>query len=400
MLIWKLKKTFLKDENHSELDITATKRKIRCQQVIGLARHGDVMDEIEVKNESLLKKLREAKIPGVAAGKKYFNQLLTENVVEPLARRGYENLGAGLATIPAVAADVVLPETFEEVAISAIPVGKVVKSVPKVAGLLKKLKSPVNATSKVEPDSKVLKELAKQGVPVETGYENARTLAKAYLDKLGKQATEAAPFKEVNADFATRVAQAYDEMKHAPDDPAVQKAYRALIDETKDQFELIKESGLKISRIEPGMENPYKSSKDLFNDIKNNNHMWYYPTTSGYGSEGASALTHPMLEATELTDGKNKLLANDVFRIVHDYFGHIKEGTTFGPRGEERAYRIHKTMYSPEAQKALASETRGQNSWVNFGPHKEQNRLDPKNTIYSEQKAGLLPDWALKDYTE
>ena len=360
------------------------------------AQLGDSMETTE--NRSMLKKLRETKIPGVAAGKEYIDKLLTENVVEPLARRGYENLGAGLATIPATAADLFLPETVEDVAISAIPVGKIASTVPKVAGLLKKLKSPVSVAKEANPSAKVLKQLASQGVPVETGYETARTLAKSYLERLGKQAAETVPFKEVNVDFATRVAKAYEDMPHNPNDPAVQRAYKALIDETKDQFELIKESGLKLSRIEPGMENPYKSSKELFNDIKNNNHMWYYPTTSGYGSKEVSSVTHPLLEATELTDGKNKLLANDVFRIVHDYFGHIKEGTTFGPRGEERAYRIHKMMYSPEAQKALASETRGQNSWVNFGPFKEKNRLDPQNTIYAEQKAGLLPDWALGDY--
>jgi len=52
----------------------------------------------------------------------------------------------------------------------------------------------------------------------------------------------------------------------------------------------------------------------------------------------------------------------------------------------------HKKDFSPLAQKALATETMGQNSWVNFGPYGEKNKKNPQNTTYAEQKAGLLPD--------
>ncbi len=51
-------------------------------------------------------------------------------------------------------------------------------------------------------------------------------------------------------------------------------------------------------------------------------------------------------------------------------------------------------MFTPEALPALTSETRGQNSWVNYGPHGEFNKTaSPSNTIYADQKSGLLPDW-------
>ena len=50
-------------------------------------------------------------------------------------------------------------------------------------------------------------------------------------------------------------------------------------------------------------------------------------------------------------------------------------------------------MYSPLANKALATETMGQNNWVNFSDkYGESNRKDPKNTKFAEQKAGLMPD--------
>jgi hypothetical protein len=51
-------------------------------------------------------------------------------------------------------------------------------------------------------------------------------------------------------------------------------------------------------------------------------------------------------------------------------------------------------MYSPEALPAVTSETRGQNSWVNYGPFGETNRkASPLETIYADQKTGIMPNW-------
>ena len=121
--------------------------------------------------------------------------------------------------------------------------------------------------------------------------------------------------------------------------------------------------------------------------------MHFFPTEQGFGGEGSTPSDHPMLHPTEFVHEGKPLLANDLFRIVHDYRGHHLGGkSTFGPKGEHHAYLTHKKDFSPLAQKALASETLGQNSWVNFGPHGEHNRASPHKTIYAEQKAGLLAD--------
>lgn len=207
---------------------------------------------------------------------------------------------------------------------------------------------------------------------------------------------------KVNPNISSKIAEAYAQMKHAPDDPAVQKAYAALIKETEDQYEkILKDGNLKVSKMSPDMTNPYKSSADLIKDITEKKHMWYYPTEVGYGNGADAVNNHPLLKNSRFTgpDGK-PMPANDVFRVVHDYFGHAKDGNKFGSTGEERAFQAHKQMFSPEAQKALASETRGQNSWVNYGPKGESNRLNPANTVYAEQKAGLLPNWATKSVEE
>lgn len=221
-----------------------------------------------------------------------------------------------------------------------------------------------------------------------------RDIADGYAASKNLKLNHDMPRVDVNPEFAARVASAYHDMQHSPSHPDTKKAYDALIGETADQLHHLQRNGLKFSKIAPGMENPYKAgSKDLFRDIEENGHIWYYPTESGFGTESAGASDHPLLAPVKDIHG-NEMPANDAFRIVHDVFGHVKEKHGFGPKGEENAWQHHVQMYSPDAAKALTAETRGQNSWVNFGPHGENNRKNPANTVYADQKAGILPDWA------
>lgn len=67
-------------------------------------------------------------------------------------------------------------------------------------------------------------------------------------------------------------------------------------------------------------------------------------------------------------DPNTQLSLNEMFRAVHDFYGHGTRGSTFRPGGEELAYASHSQMMSPLAQMALLSETRGQNSLVNYSP--------------------------------
>jgi hypothetical protein len=82
------------------------------------------------------------------------------------------------------------------------------------------------------------------------------------------------------------------------------------------------------------------------------------------------------------------LTYNDMLRAIHDLFGHAQGGFDFGPRGEENAYREHRKMFSDKALPALTTETRGQNSWVNYGPYKD---IPAAERPFAEQKCGLLP---------
>lgn len=116
------------------------------------------------------------------------------------------------------------------------------------------------------------------------------------------------------------------------------------------------------------------------------------------GKLSEATVDNPMLRETEFEVDGNKLLVNDVFRIVHDYFGHIKNGVGFRADGEENAWQSHASMYSPLARRAMTTETRGQNSWVNYGPYGEQNRTaSGAETVFAPQKMGLLPLWVSEE---
>ena len=54
-------------------------------------------------------------------------------------------------------------------------------------------------------------------------------------------------------------------------------------------------------------------------------------------------------------------------------------------------------LFSPQAVPAMTSETRGQNSWVNYGPHGEANRANPRDTVFADQKTGVMPDWTWRE---
>jgi hypothetical protein len=113
---------------------------------------------------------------------------------------------------------------------------------------------------------------------------------------------------------------------------------------------------------------------------------------------------NPLLKRTNAKDVNGKtLLVNDAFRFVHDFFGHSERGNGFGAVGEENAWDVHARMYTPLARRAMTTETRGQNSWVNFGPHmrnedgtiktkNDPGYLSPTERPFAEQKIGLLPE--------
>lgn len=238
----------------------------------------------------------------------------------------------------------------------------------------------------------VTPELRKGGLPPEADLvepsapkgkrqpnEKVRENAAKYMEDAGIDGETPTDYVKVDVERAKRIADAYEALEHNPDDPEVAAAYNAMKEETLAQWNFLKDQGVEF---EPWTKEgqPYADSQEMMADVAKG-HLYFF-------TGGDLPANHPLAEAAPGTDN---LTYNDVFRAVHDYFGHAKEGLPFGPRGEENAWRVHSSMYSETARLAMTTETRGQNSWVNYGPFGEQNRANPANTKYAEQKAGLLP---------
>ena len=134
-------------------------------------------------------------------------------------------------------------------------------------------------------------------------------------------------------------------------DDFLEKSYLQLAKEVKAQFDSLP---ISMSYYRGG-EGAYKSSKELFEDIDKRGHMFVY--------RGGDP--HDFLGQTDPDTG---LSYNEMFRAVHDYFGHAVHRNQFGPIGEETAWAAHSRMFSPLARVAMSSETRGQNSLVNYSP--------------------------------
>ena len=231
-------------------------------------------------------------------------------------------------------------------------------------------------------------------------FEPAEAAARKYMAERGLPYAPPSVYAKVDPDRAKRIADAYDALKHDPQDPEVKAAFAALARETVDQYRVVMESGLQVEFIDYAAQgDPYAASPRLATeDVRNNGHFWVFSTRDGYGMDKLDAAENPMLAETGFEISGKKALINDLFRVVHDYFGHIKEGVGFRAAGEENAWRAHSAMFSPMAQRALTTETRGQNSWVNYGPSGESNRTsDSANTVYAPQKIGLLPKWASEE---
>ena len=219
-------------------------------------------------------------------------------------------------------------------------------------------------------------------------------LAKQYAADKGLPYAEQSIYASVDPVRGKKLANAYEKMINNPADPKVKKAYDALVKETQDQYEALRKAGYKFEFMPQGVD-PYGNPRNAINDIILNKNLAVYPTEQGFGSLTTASQANPLLQKTGEKWGGKDVLANDMFRAVHDVFGHSKHGVGFRSIGEENAYQSHARMFSPEALPALTSETRGQNSWLNFGKYGKQNKTaDTANTIFANQKTGLLPEWA------
>lgn len=207
-------------------------------------------------------------------------------------------------------------------------------------------------------------------------------------------------FPKLDESRATRIAGEFDAAKHAPNDPMTKESYEQMARETLGQYDALVNQGLDFRFMKRGPDgqviDPYAKSPAMgYKDLAENKRLEIFPTDAGFGSSNLDTSANPLLAQSGRKFGDQDATYNDLFRAVHDAYGHFGHGNPFfRAPGEERAWALHSGMYSPEARRAMTSETRGQNSWVNYGPHGAGNRkASGADTVYADQKTTLLPEW-------
>ncbi|GEM_PF-1813160 len=224
----------------------------------------------------------------------------------------------------------------------------------------------------------------------------AEQAAIQYSQSSGIPYTPVTSFMPADPQFGARVAREYELMPHDPTNRRVQQSYGALADEIAGQYEAMLRAGIKPEFN----QNPYPQSPYLgLMDMLETGRLQVYPTRAGFGMDDAfDASQNLLLAESPFKISGQPATYNDLFRAVHDFQGHAKVGAGFRSAGEEMAYLSHAGTMSPDALKALASETRGQNSWLNYGPFGDANRTAGiDDTVFAEQKSGLLPNWAIQE---
>ena len=232
-------------------------------------------------------------------------------------------------------------------------------------------------------------------------------VAEKYAADNGIDLKRQSEYVEVDEQRAKRIADAYEQMADNPQDPKVKEAYQDLINQTIAQYQALVDAGYKFWFMDlniPSNEEYAASPYNALRDLRQNKEMGVFPTTDGYGEGDITQEqidANPLLADTGIKwpvgglDGEMKpVLANDLFRAVHDAFGHGLEGAGFRARGEENAWQAHVRLFTGPAVGAITSETRGQNSWLNYGPFGETNRTAKvEDTVFADQKIGLMPEW-------
>lgn len=198
-------------------------------------------------------------------------------------------------------------------------------------------------------------------------------------------------------------------MPHDPQNPVVREAYENLVQQTTAQYKALEEAGYKFWFIDinkPENLDYVSTPWNAMRDIRESQTMGVFPTAEGFGtSQDFSPDANPLLADTGLKwplggpDGPLvPVLANDLFRAVHDAFGHGLEGAGFRAQGEENAWQAHVRLFTGSAVAAITTETRGQNSWLNYGQHGEANRTaSAEDTVFADQKTGLMPEWTWQE---
>jgi len=165
----------------------------------------------------------------------------------------------------------------------------------------------------------------------------------------------------IDSQFLTALGMHYDSLPLVDNDPKVRASYDQLAVEIDRQFFILEKWGI---RLVVSDTDPYENLLAAAKSVEDNGILAVLSTEVTGG--------HPFWSDR----------TNDRFRFVHDAFGHMATGRNFDRHGEEAAFQHHRSMITPLALPALASETRGQNASLIL------------NGEFGPQRASLMDEWA------
>jgi len=234
-----------------------------------------------------------------------------------------------------------------------------------------------------------------------THSDRIRKVAQDYHKIMGYSDPDFKPAAVFNDEVGAIAADIFEQLPMF-DDNAI-PYYKKFIQETNMQYQTLLDAGMKFEVVDGDPYTPNRvGHQQMIADMENRT-LKVLATESGFGDEATSKL-NPMLAESIYTDVNGRvMLENDVFRAVHDTFGHGMRGNTFGPIGEYNAWLAHKEMYSSDARRVMTTETLGQNTFTNYGPHMrdaegkllskaDAGYIKPADRPFASQKVALMPE--------
>ena len=169
---------------------------------------------------------------------------------------------------------------------------------------------------------------------------------------------------------------AYDALVHRPD--SLTESYDNLKAVLLEQYDLLVAAGMVFDFAEGDL---YADSAEMRADVARG-HLTARLTV-GVDYDDLPDAAHPMR-----AESPRGVLWNDVFRAVHDVYGHAYSGSGFSPKGEYTAWLAHRETMPEVALPALWCETRGQNTWTNNLPGHDAYPLSERP--FASQKVGKV----------
>lgn len=172
------------------------------------------------------------------------------------------------------------------------------------------------------------------------------------------------------------------------EDPAALPLYRQFYDEVKRQYiHLSQNMGIQVEvraidySNPKDIQDPYDTPAEMLADVNENGRLVVAKTSP----EGNPPI---MLEV----DPDTGLSNNDMFRAVHDFFGHAVHENGLTRWGEDVAFLTHAQMFPEHLWGVLATETRTQNSALIT-----LNKWDDPNPQFVDQKLVITPPEFYRD---